>query len=397
MATILQLGAGVLMKHSIRQIQALGHQVYAIDRNPQAPAFPLADGHAALDLVDTDGIVRYARQIGADAILAANEAGVLAAAEASAQLGLRGLPPEVAMRALDKGAMRTAWERAHLSQPRFRIVASQDAIAAAAQEIGYPLVLKPTRNWGSRGTSLVESADGLAWAIDFAAEHQRSGRFIVEQRVDGLELNVDGLVQGGRLHILSRSDKSLHPHPRYRVEMQHNYPARLREEQRRIVDALVADAVRALGLDDCAIHAEVMLDGETAYLIEMAGRPGGGHIFGQIVGAVSGVSMPQALCRILLGETVDLTPTLQRGAVYRFFGPQEAGIFRSVEGLEEAQALPGVLDFGFHMEPGTVVHPVRSGAERPGYCVVVAETREQAEALAQEAVAHVRYILDPLE
>ena len=33
MAVILQLGAGELMRHSIRQIQALGHQVFAVDKN----------------------------------------------------------------------------------------------------------------------------------------------------------------------------------------------------------------------------------------------------------------------------------------------------------------------------------------------------------------------------
>src|SRR5688572_16762838 len=116
MAVILQLGAGELMKHSIRQIQALGHKVYAIDKNPDAPAFAVADGHAAIDLVDVDAIRDYAREIGAKAILAVNEAGVLSAAQISQDLGLGGLHPDTAIKALDKGMMRQAWETAKLSQ-----------------------------------------------------------------------------------------------------------------------------------------------------------------------------------------------------------------------------------------------------------------------------------------
>src|SRR5688572_10108890 len=103
MAVILQLGAGELMKHSIRQIQQLGHRVYAVDKNPDAPAFTVADGYVPLDLIDVDGITDYARETGANAILAVNEAGVLSAAHASQPLGLPGLAPEIAIKVLDKG------------------------------------------------------------------------------------------------------------------------------------------------------------------------------------------------------------------------------------------------------------------------------------------------------
>lgn len=119
---ILQLGAGQLMTHSIRQIRALGYQVYDVDKNPSAPAFPIADGYAPIDLMDVNGITTYAREISADAILAVNKAGVLAASMASAALGLRNLPLEVAHRALDKGLMRQAWHTKNLSQPEFSIV-----------------------------------------------------------------------------------------------------------------------------------------------------------------------------------------------------------------------------------------------------------------------------------
>ena len=126
MAVILQLGAGEWMKHSIRQIQAIGHKVYAVDKNPNAPAFAIAEGHAPIDLVDVDSITDYAREIRAGAILAANEAGVLAAAHACQRLGLPGLHPDTAIKALDKGKMRTAWESTGLSQPNFLIVNSMN-------------------------------------------------------------------------------------------------------------------------------------------------------------------------------------------------------------------------------------------------------------------------------
>ncbi|MEM9950854.1 MAG: ATP-grasp domain-containing protein [Chloroflexota bacterium] len=393
MAIILQLGAGQWMRHSITQIQALGHTVHAIDRNPNAPAFDDADGHAPIDLNDTDGIVDYVRAINADAILAANEAGVLAAAEASQRLGLRGLHPEVALNALDKGRMRHLWREANLMQPEFVVVKTADELRQVAPQIGYPLVIKPTMNWGSRGTSFVETANDLDWAIDFASKHQRMGNFIVEKAVDGIEMTVEGLMQDGEVGILAKSDKVHQNHPKFRVAMEINYPANFPEHILSKTDQLIADAARALKMDDCAIHAEVMVSGDDVYLIEMGARPGGGHIFGQIVEACSGVSMPQALIQILLGEKINIQPRVQRGAVYRFFAPP-AGIFVSVDGIEKAKQLNGVLDLGFHMAQGTVVDAIEGDADRPGFCVTTGATREDAMAIAEKALSMIHFNME---
>lgn len=397
MATILQLGAGTLMKHSIRQIQAMGHAVYVVDKNPHAPAFDIAEGHAPIDLIDRQAITDYARQISADAILAVNEAGVLSAAFASQALGLRGLHPETAMKALDKGLMRQAWSQHQLSQPDYLLVDQPDEVAAAAQSIGFPVIVKPTMNWGSRGISIARDAQQLPWSIDFAQAHRRpNSRLSVESYIDGLEMSVEGLVYNGQVHILARSDKVLQAHERYCVDQALHYPADLPQALLTQVDDLTTAAVHALGLDNCAIHGELRVRDGQAYLIEMAARPGGGHIFGQIVEAVSGISMPQALTNILLDQTVALLPHYQRGAVYRFFTPPP-GIFQGVSGIEQAQQLAGVLDFGFDMAPGTRVEPYSNGAARPGYCVTTADTREAAIALAERAIDMLNYTMQESE
>lgn len=396
MAIVLQLGAGELMKHSIQQIQAMGHQVYAVDMNPNAPAFAIADGYAPIDLMDIDGVTRYATEIEAQAIIAVNDAGVLSAAHASRHLGLRGLNPETALKALDKGKMRREWANANLSQPRFIIVDDIADIPAAAEKIGYPVIVKPTRNWGSRGVSVAETPEDLAWSIDFAQQHQRdNNQYSIEEYIDGIEMTVEGLVRDGEVVILAKSDKILQEHYRYRVDQSLHYPANLPDATLTQVDDLVSAAAKALGIDNCAIHCELRVMDDQAYLIELGARPGGGHIFGQIVEATSVVSMPQALTSILLDTPYPIQAKYQYGAVYRFFVPP-SGIFQAAVGIDDARNLEGVLDFGFHMESGTVVEPYADGASRPGYCVTTAPSREEAIAIADKAVATVRYQMLPL-
>ena len=96
--TILQLGAGTWMKWTIRRLRGLGYRVFAADRNPDAPAFAEADGHAPVDIIDAAAIEAYARDIRADLVMVVNGAGVISGAHASERLGLPALPVDVAIR-----------------------------------------------------------------------------------------------------------------------------------------------------------------------------------------------------------------------------------------------------------------------------------------------------------
>ncbi|MEL6306646.1 MAG: ATP-grasp domain-containing protein [Chloroflexota bacterium] len=394
MARILQLGAGKLMTHSIRQIQALGHEVFVVDRNQYAPGFLVADGHAPIDLVDTPRMLAYARDITADAIVAVNDAGVLTAAEVSEALGLRGVSPDIALNALDKSKMRRLWTDAGLPQPRFAVVTTLADAQAQAGDIGYPLIVKPAMNWGSRGVSLVQSEADLEWAFNFASENQREGAILMEQFLEGAEMTIDGLMQDGEVGVLAKSNQINGDHAKYRVSEYVLFPVDLDAETSAHVDSIIAEGAKALGMDNCAIHAEAIIapDG-TVYLLEMAARPGGGHLFGMIVEAVSGISPPQNLVKILLGEDAEIQPRYQRGAVYRFFSPP-TGTFIRAEGIEEAQRIEGVLDFGFYMEAGTEVTAIANGAARPGYCVTAGDTRAEAIAIAEKAVNAVQFIME---
>lgn len=381
------------MCHSIRKLREIGLNIIAADGASDAPGFALVDDHAVVDIRETVAVAGLARSKGVDLILAVNEAGVLAAAEASHQLGLPGLPPDVALRCLHKGLMREAWQRAGLQQPDFRRITSVDAIAEAVSSLGYPVILKPAMNWGSRGVSRVAQDIDLPWAIDYARGNCRDGEFIAERCISGTEMTIEGLVKQGQPQILAWSDKEPQKHSKYRVAMALNYPARFEDWQLLRAAEVVTRAAQALGIENGAFHCECMVNESDIFLVEMGGRPGGGHIFGQIVEATSGVCMPQALVRLLLGDDPDIRPIRVRGACYKFFAPP-SGVFQQALGVAEASRLPGVLDFGFHMNPGTIVSAIAGDADRPGYAVTTGDTRDKAIENADRAISSVRYVMN---
>lgn len=390
--TILQLGAGAWMKWTIQRLKAAGYRVYAADKNPHAPAFPLADGHAPVDIVDATAIEAYAREVNADLVMVVNGAGVISGAAASARLGLPGLPVDVATRAQDKGACRDAWAKAGLAQPDYRVVEGPAHIAEAAAAIGYPAVVKPTRAWGSRGVAVVRSRPEIDAVAAAARDEGFEGPMIVERCVSGVEVSVEGLVQRGVTSVLAAGDKVMQDHPTYRVGMVLNYPTYLPHEP---IEVLCAKAIHAMGIENGAFDAELMVDARgAAHLLEINPRPGGGHILGLIVEAVSGVAMPVAYAKILLGEEVDIRPRQQKGVCYKFFNAPP-GTFRGVSGLEAMKVMPGVLDASFDMAPGTRVAPIARDADRPGFVVAGGETRDDAITNADRAIAALRFEMDP--
>ncbi len=390
---VMQLGAGELMRHTILALQRHGYEVYAIDRDPEAPGFTVADGHAPIDFADALAVTDYACTIEASLIIPVNDAGLMSATKASIALGLPGLSEDVAWRCLDKGEMRLAWRRAGLPQPDFHIVQNADEAHAAARDLGYPVVVKPTQGWGSRGVSRARDAHEMDIAYEAANDNCGLGKIIVETLLPGVLMTSDGLVRNGETSVLILGDVSQQAHERFLVNFALNYPAAFSATMTTLARQIIAGATMALGLRTGAFHCELMVIEDQVYLIELGARGGGGHLFGVIGEAGSGICAPAALAGLMLGEPVEIHPTRQHGVCYHFF-TAPPGVIATIEGLEEGRSVPGIIDLGVQIRPGMSGGAVATDAARHGYCVAQGETREDAMAAAQAAIAKVRFVME---
>lgn len=111
-----------------------------------------------------------------------------------------GLPPhDVVLRCLDKPAFLIAAETAGLAPPPSATCESVDAAVAAAERLGYPVVVKPTRSLERTGARMLTTryADDERSVRD--AIRDLGGRATVQRCVDGPVLSVSGVVQDGAL------------------------------------------------------------------------------------------------------------------------------------------------------------------------------------------------------
>ncbi len=98
-----------------------------------------------------------------------------------------GSPPEACHLGLDKASSRLKWLAAGLAVPRWK-EADPLSAAARAEEIKFPLVVKPVSEGSSFGMSIVDSAKDLAGAVEQAAVF--GDRILLEEYLAGPELTV---------------------------------------------------------------------------------------------------------------------------------------------------------------------------------------------------------------
>lgn len=387
------LGAGIYNIRVFDKLREAGYYTIAVDGNPDAPAAAFANEFAHINFTDKEALLQYFMQHPVDAVMPVNDWGTRSAAYVSKKLGLKGISEEAALAATDKGIMRETWKSNGVPNPPFFVFATLEELKAGISEIGFPCVIKPTDSGGSgRGISVLKSEDDVVWAYEFALPFVRNNRLICEGFVEGTELTIETISNNNQVYVLAISDKEK-PDLRTRVATSLNYPARLTDEQRNLVESTVKKAVTALGIHTGMAHTEVIINGMQVVMVETGARGGGGHIFHTIIEAVSGISAPVAYADILTGKDFHPESIAHKGAVYRFFNPPH-GILKEVHGIEDVKNWPGILDVGMIKKPGEEVGNLKNSLERAGHVISSGIDRDAAVALANKAENHIQFILE---
>ncbi len=84
------------------------------------------------------------------------------------------------------------------------------------------------------------------------------------------------------------------------------------------------------------------------------------------------------------------TYSFRKGAAIRFLQPLP-GIFKSVEGVDEARGISGVIEVGFMKKIGEVIPELSNGLDRVGYVITQGNTREEAVRLCGQAVKKIKF------
>jgi biotin carboxylase len=393
--TVLFVGAGRHQRRAIQRAKELGLRVAAVDRNPDALGLAEADITRVVDYADADAVLKALGRVKLDGVLTVSaDSAVPVVAAIAERRGLPGIGVETAHLMTHKVAMRRRLADAGVPQPRFAALRRLSERHRALDEVGVPAVLKPADSGGQRGVFRVVSMDDVEAHLHEAISTSPTGEAILEEFVDGTEMNGIVIARSGEPTPLTLSDRLRPPGIGFGVGWIHVYPATVYGHQLEESERIAAYAVKALGLEDgIAFPQLIAMPDSRVAMVECAARIPGGQMADLVRHAV-GVDLVEVQLRFALGEELPdelVRPRFEQPLAIRFLtaepGPLPAGRVVRVGSLEKVLAFPGVVQAETYLQVGETIRPVRLDGDRRGYVIAVADTNlvalERAEAAAR--------------
>jgi len=361
--------------------------VIALDRDPSAPGFALADRRAIISTEDERGIERLAKAQRIDGVIAPGiDWPVAIAARVAEKVGIsHPLAPATAGLAVSKARQREKLQAARVPQPAWRLV------SGPVDGLPVPSVVKAPDRQGQRGLSLVEERGELEEAIERALAESRNGHCLVEELVDGPEVTVVAFSVGGRFHPLTVTDRLTADPPAFGVALAHGWPSQA--DAGGEAAGVAERAVEALGISDGPTYTQLRITPQGPKVIEIAARLGGGHD-AELCELALGVDLNGLALATALGQAVApelLVGEPRVGGACTLFLTAEPGELEAIAGVEEAGATEGVVRVRIYRRPGFVVEELRRGADRVGAIQAVGSSRDEALERARAAAALVRF------
>jgi cysteine synthase A len=384
--TVLFVGAGRHQRRAIVQAKAMKLRVAAVDRNPDAPGLAEADITRIVDFADVDAVLRATRRIKVDGVLtvSADRAVPVVAAVAEAR-GLPGIGTETAHLMTHKVAMRRRLADAGVPQPRFAAVRNLAETRRAADAVGFPAVLKPADSGGQRGVFRVESLDDVDVHLHEALAASPTEEAILEEFVEGTELNGIVVARNGETIPLTLSDRMRPPGIGFGVGWIHVYPPTIPPGQLAESQRIAEHTVHALGLrTGIAFPQLIAAEDGRVVVVECAARIPGGQM-ADLVRVAVGVDLVELQLRMALGDGLPdelVRPRFSQPLAIRFLtaepGPLPTGRVERIGSLDKVLAFPGVVQAEVYLQHGEVIRPVRLDGDRRGYVLATAGTNLEA-------------------
>lgn len=366
------LGAGIYQVPLIRKAQELGLEAIAVSYAGNYPGFAIADRVVELSTTDAEGVLAAARDLRIDGVMTTGtDVAVRTIGHVCDALGLPGISEAAALRCTDKAAMKEAFAAGGVNTSPFEVVHDEAGACAAAERLGYPVMVKACDVSGSRGVTKVADPAGLsaAFAASLGATH--TDHVIVEKFVPGHEIGVDGFVLDGELALFAPHDKFVYRAGDVAIPGGHAFPIAADDALLARICEQLELIVRATGMDNCAVNGDfmVMPDGQVS-VIEVGGRCGATCI-PELVSIHFGIDYYEQMIRAALGESCDFAPRAAEPCMAKLLFSASTGCVTRVD-AERLAALgreTGTV-VSLDVVEGDAVSAVHDGTDRYGQVIM---------------------------
>jgi len=288
-------------------------------------------------------------ELGPDGVITFWEDDVLLTSRIRDRLGLIGIPYDVARVARDKHLFRAFCSENDLPAPKHALIATGADPVDCVEALSYPLVVKPVFGTSSAFVVRVNNAEELHETVDYIRKNISSAvesalaagtAIMAEEYIDGNEVDIDILLQHGKIKFWSMSDNDATREPFF-VETGQCIPSRLSQSQQAELVDLAEEILERLGIENGCIHFEAKYGSRGPMPIEINLRMGGDEVY-YFVKTAWGVDLIENAARIMMGQYIRPIVKPDRPKKFvsgKYFLPAHSGVLASL-------ALPKAVESG---------------------------------------------------
>ena len=341
-----------------------------------------------------------------DGVLGVGDRPAVIAALVAEALSLPSSPSQAVRAAGNKLSTRMQLRDAGLPSPWFTPFGRNEPRPGLLSRVTFPCVVKPLALAASQGVMRANTPEQLDTAVAGvrrvleASELPALGdpahvEMLVEEYLPGREVAVEGVLTDGQLLTLAIFDKPDPLEGPFFEETIYVTPPTLSPARQVEVEQSVARAAAALGLTVGPVHAECRINDVGVFVLEVAARPIGGLCSKALrcrspEGATA--SLEEVLLRHATRESVAGYQREESAAGVMMIPIPRDGVFKRVEGLDEARAVAHVEEIAITAKLDQRIRPLPEGASYLGFIFARAPRSDQAIGALRDA--HDRLTID---
>jgi len=223
----------------------------------------------------------------------------LAAALEEARIPILGTSPDAIDLAEDRQRFQKLLHQLQLKQPENGTATSAEEAQAVAEQIGFPVVIRPSYVLGGRAMEIVHEKAGLARYMAHAVKVSGKNPVLIDRYLqDAIEVDVDALADGNAVHIAGImehiEEAGIHSGDSACSLPPYSLPPDIVAE----IERQTSDLARALGVVGL-MNVQYAVKGGTVYVLEVNPRASRTVPF---VAKATGVPIAKIAARVMAGE-----------------------------------------------------------------------------------------------
>jgi biotin carboxylase len=387
---LMVLGSSYSQVPLIKAAKELGYKTVVATLPGNNPGVKEADEVYYGDLRNPEEILAGARHYEIDGIATCcMDTGIRSLGYVCDQLQLKGISEKSGIISSNKADMKGAFEEYGVSTSKFRKVSSKEELENAMNVLELPLIVKAVDLQGSLGIYIARTKDEVRNSYEKTMSLTKEDFCIVEEFIEGNEFGAQAFIYEGEIiYILLHNDMTYPSSTAIPVGHSMPFEGDTNLENQAIEQSKLA--IKAIGLDNCAVNIDLIEKDGKVYIIELTGRIGA-TCLPELVNIYYGIDIYKMIVLMAMGEN---PKSIFKGrssettaCLAKLLVSEKSGTVKSLINKNEIDS--NIVDISFNIKKGSKVHKFTEGSNRIGQVILQGETLNHCNSLLKSVEANI--------